>query len=259
MKMIKNIKFLLPIKNNKIDFEFMECIISELEEERISELEAYLKVTGLSNYELTNDEENAIRDITNKEWKLYNLEQLYGKSTRGKRLKSMDRIPGNIPFVTAGEACEGISGFIGNQVEIFHKNTVTIDMFGSAKFRNYDYGGDDHVAVVHTEELSKNEAIFVTTAIHKTSHNGQFNYGNNFYAKDADNLWIMLPVENGNIDYRFMNTFISAIHKLVIKDVVLYKDRKIECTKRIIRNNDNDTQLLVAEDNDEYKMNNKEE
>ncbi|WP_234886081.1 hypothetical protein [Glaesserella parasuis] len=60
-----------------------------------------------------------------------------------------------MPFVTAGEAETGVSAFIGNQVEIFKANTTTIDMFGSAKYRNYDYGGDDHIAVVHTENLNK--------------------------------------------------------------------------------------------------------
>ena len=121
------------------------------------------------------------------------MKSLFGKSTRGKRLKSSDRIPGPLPFVTAGEADEGISDFIGNPVHIFSKNTTTIDMFGSAKYRCYDYGGDDHIAVVHTENLSENAAIFVTSAIHKSSHNGQFSYGRNFYAKDADELSIKLP------------------------------------------------------------------
>lgn len=40
---------------------------------------------------------------------------------RGKRLKSADRIDGNLPFVTAGETNEGISAFIGNDVDIFIK------------------------------------------------------------------------------------------------------------------------------------------
>lgn len=59
---------------------------------------------------------------------------------------------------------------------------------------------------------------FVTTAIHKSSHNGQFDYGHNFYAKDADALYISLPVnEAGNPDYDKMAIIISAIHKLVNK------------------------------------------
>ena len=48
--------------------------------------------------------------------------ELFGKSTRGKRLKSADRIEGTLPFVTAGEADEGVSAFIGNDVEVFRKN-----------------------------------------------------------------------------------------------------------------------------------------
>lgn len=107
-------------------------------------------------------------------------------------------------------------------------------MFGSAKYRNYEYGGDDHIAVVHTDKLSKYASIFITSSIHKTSYNGQFNYGRNFYAKDADELNIMLPVKDGNPDFQLMETLISAIHKLVIKDVVLYVERKTETTKSIV-------------------------
>lgn len=234
-KTFLNTKVSLPIsKNNKIDFDFMESFIAELEAERIAELEAYLSVTGLNDYTLTPQEQKALDDFENLEWKTFNLEKLFGKSTRGKRLKSADRIPGNLPFVTAGETDEGISAFIGNNVTIFSENTTTIDMFGSAKYRNYRYGGDDHIAVVHTEDLSKFASIFVTTSIHKSSHTGKFDYGRNFYAKDADELYITLPVKDLQPDYTTMSTFISAIQKLVIKDVVLYADRKIAATKNVI-------------------------
>lgn len=176
----------------------------------------------------------AIKEYSSLEWKTYNLETLFGKSTRGKRLKGEDRVPGKLPFVTAGEVDEGISAFIGNKVEIFESNTTTIDMFGSAKYRNYRYGADDHVAVVHTELLPMKAAIFVTSAIHKAAHTGEFNYGHNFYAKDADVLNIKLPAKGDEPDYGFMSNYISAIQKLVIRDVVLYADLKIEATKRAI-------------------------
>lgn len=223
----------LPIKNGKIDFDFMEFFIAGLEACCITELEAYLTVTGLKDTRLTLEEEQALADFDNLEWGTFNLESLYGKSTRGKRLKSADRIPGNLPFVTAGEACEGISDFIGNDVHVFAKNTTTIDMFGSAKYRNYEYGGDDHVAVVHTENLPMKAAVFVTAAIHKSSHKGQFDYGRNFYAKDADSLDIVLPVKNGQPDYGKMEIIISAIHKIVVKDVVSYAAIKIKAAEGV--------------------------
>ena len=230
----RNLKVKLPVKNGKIDFDFMESFIAELEAERVAELSAYLKISGLDDYVLNDEEKYALDNYDKLEWGTFNLEKLFGKSTRGKRLKSSDRIPGNLPFVTAGEADEGVSDFIGNNVYVFSKNTTTIDMFGSAKYRNYEYGGDDHIAVVHTEKLPMDAAIFVTSSIHKTSHNGQFDYGKNFYAKDADALDIKLPIMNGKPDYHKMQIIISAIRKMVIKDVVQFSEKKIDATKQVI-------------------------
>ena len=46
---------------------------------------------------------------------------------------------------------------------------------------------------------------------------------------------MMLPVDNDNIvDYKFMKNLISAVEKLIIKDVVLYSERKIKETKKVI-------------------------
>lgn len=146
------------------------------------------------------------------EWQEFNLEELFGKSTRGRRLKSSDRIKGKLPFVTAGEANMGISAYIGNDVTIFSKNTITIDMFGSAKYRNYSYGADDHVAVVSTSDLPESAVLFITSAIHKSANAGQFDYSRNFYASDADELTIQLPVNDEKmlaIDY--MEQFIGTL------------------------------------------------
>lgn len=232
----------LPIKNNGIDISFIDKFISELEAERLAELKAerlaelkaYLSITGLKDYKLNDEDKLVLGDYSNLKWNVYNLENLFGKSTRGRRLKSADRIPGTLPFVTAGEANEGISDFIGNNVTVFSANTTTIDMFGSAKYRNYMYGGDDHIAVVHTEKLPKMASIFITSAIHKSAHSGKFDYSNNFYASDADELNISLPTKEGKPDFEVMGKIISAVHKLVIKDVVLYADKRIEATKEII-------------------------
>ena len=241
--MRKTVIFLPICDDGSIDFDFMESFIAELEAERVAELEAervaelsaYLTVSGLDNYELSSEEENALKNYQFLKWDTYNLEKLFGKSTRGKRLKGDDRIAGTLPFVTAGEASEGISAYISNDVEVFEKNTTTIDMFGSAKYRNYKYGADDHVAVVHTEAVPMKAAIFVTSACHKAAHTGKFDYGHNFYAKDADALDIQLPTKDGKPDYDTMAALISAVQKLVIKDVVLYADRKIEKAKTIAK------------------------
>ena len=252
---MRNTVILLPTKDNAIDFAFMESFIVELEAERIVALSEYLTASGLDNYVLSKEEENALEAYSTYDWGTFNLKALYGKSTRGKRLKSEDRIPGMLPFVTAGEAEEGVSAFIGNDVEVFEKNTTTIDMFGSAKYRNYRYGGDDHVAIIHTEKVPMKAAIFVTSACHKAAHTGKFDYGHNFYAKDADALDIMLPTKDGKPDYQAMELLISAIQKLVIKDTVLYTESKISAAKGVVHERGNDLKTLTVSDFSEEEFN----
>ena len=53
---VKNKHIQLPQKRGEIDFDFMESFIAELEAERVAELSAYLTVSGLDNYELSNNE-----------------------------------------------------------------------------------------------------------------------------------------------------------------------------------------------------------
>ncbi|EAM2004065.1 phosphoribosylglycinamide formyltransferase [Salmonella enterica subsp. enterica serovar Give] len=241
--------------------------IEELEAAHIEELEAYLLVSGLADsrtrgladsrtrgladsrtrgladsrtrglisHELTPQEYDAVNllNSNNFVWGAYNLKELFGPTIRGKRLKNADRLPGDLPFVTAGEVNEGVSAFIRNDVVVFPANTTTIDMFGSAKYRNYEYGADDHVAVVHTDKCAKNAAIFITTSIHKSSYTGKFNYGRNFYAKDADELMISLPSKGNKPDYFFMEILNTAVHKLVIKDIVRYADKKLAAYRQV--------------------------
>lgn len=239
---IKDLEISLPQSNGKIDFSFMEIFIAELKALRVTELKAlrvtelhaYLQATGLSNYTLSDDEQAALKAIKTAKWQIFNVEDLFGKATRGKRLKSADRISGSLPFVTAGEADTGISAFIGNDVERFKPNTVTIDMFGSAKYRNYEYGADDHIAVVHTDHLPKHTVLFLTSAMHKVANAGQFSYARNFYAKDADALNIELPLKDGKPDWVLMANYLQAIEKLVIKDVVDWADKEIATTESVI-------------------------
>ena len=65
MQIYREMKIHLPIQNGEIDFAFMENFIAELEAERIAELEAYLRVTGLSDYILTEEERAVLEAFRN--------------------------------------------------------------------------------------------------------------------------------------------------------------------------------------------------
>lgn len=210
-------------EDGELAFDFMEASVALIEGDGVEALHAFLQEAGLSDCTPTRAEEMAIERLGKVQWGQFNLLELFGHATRGKRLRGADRIPGALPFITAGEADMGISAYISNPVRVFPANTVTIDMFGSTKYRDFTYGADDHVAVVHTEGLPPLAALFVTAAIHKVAHAGQFSYSRNFYAKDADALVISLPCnEKGEPDYDYMEALMGGLQKRSARQLEKY-------------------------------------
>lgn len=242
----KECRLRLPVKNNKIDFDFMESFIAELEAVRVAELEteraaelsAYLTVSGLDDYELSNDEMTIIERYKKQQIPFSEFEfiKIFNNIKQGRRLKKDDQLPGNIPFVMSGTTNTGVVGYISNPVAQFPKNSITIDIFGNSFFRNYDFGaGDDTGVYWNTEiEYSKTCMLFFAAAMERALR-GKYSYGKKLRSSQSVHFKMQLPTKDGKPDYDTMATLISAVQKLVIKDVVLYADRKIETTKAITK------------------------
>ena len=242
---VKNKPIMLPVKNEKIDFKFMDDFIAELEAERVAELEAervaeleaYLSVTGLKDTQLTADELSAVNDLISKniEFKPFCYDVIFDKIVQGRRLKKDDQIAGDIPFVMAGVTNTGVVGYISNPVASFPKNSITIDIFGNAFYRNYDFGAGDDTGVYWSEksDYSKEIMLFLTCSMGKSIEN-KFSYGKKLRSSQSFKFKMQLPVKNEQPDYELMSTLISAIQKLVIADVVKFSDEKIKATKQVV-------------------------
>ena len=250
-KVAKNCILSLPITpENKIDFDFMEAFIRELEEERIRELEeerirelaAYLKVSGFDNYKLSKCESEALAHFNELKWKEFSYSEIFNHIKQGRRLKKGDQKPGKIPFVMAGTTNTGIVGYISNPIATFPKNSITIDIFGNTFYRNYDFGAGDDTGVYWNDDknYSSEQMLYFSSCMEK-SIRGKFSFGKKLRSSQSFNFRIFLPVTpDGSPDYTFMETFISAVQKLVIKDVVLYADKKIAATKQAVHKNPSD-------------------
>lgn len=258
-KVAKNCILSLPITpENKIDFDFMEAFIRELEEERIRELAAYLKVSGFDNYELSKCESEALAHFNELKWKEFSYSEIFNHIKQGRRLKKEDQKPGKIPFVMAGTTNTGIVGYISNPIATFPKNSITIDIFGNTFYRNYDFGAGDDTGVYWNDDknYSSEQMLYFSSCMEK-SIRGKFSFGKKLRSSQSFNFRIFLPVNSDDSpDYAFMETFISAVQKLVIKDVVLYADKKIAATKKAVHKNPSDYKtsegfgaLKVAEHN----------
>lgn len=234
---LKNTKIQLPTQNGELALDFMENFVAELEVRRTAELEAYLSAAGLKDCTLTAAEQNALADLEQGRvvFAPFTFDSIFNQIHQGRRLKKDDQQAGSIPFVMAGVTNTGVVGYIANPVARFPKNAITLDIFGNAFYRSYDFGaGDDTGVYWHDkQDFSKEIMLFLTAAMQK-SVMGKFSYGKKLRSSQSLKIQMRLPEKDGQPDYVYMQTLLSAVQKIVIKDVVQYADRKIAATKTVI-------------------------
>lgn len=230
----------LPLdKTGKINFSFMEKFIAELEAQRIAELEAYLSVTGLKNYELTEEERQALEEYDSLEFEEYKVVDIFTVKNTGNIL-SRDITPnsGTIPYLCASTDNNAISSYISYD-EKYKNNGHCVFIGGKTFVVTYQeqdfFSNDSHNLALHLKDedkRSKLNYLYLAVCINK-SLGHKYSWGNSISNKKIQKDMIALP-NTQEFNYKKMELLISAIQKLVIKDVVLYADRKINATKAII-------------------------
>ncbi len=247
---IKNDSIKLPITSSgEIDFDFMESFISELKEERMRKLAAYLQATGLKDYELTTAEQQALNAFEHLEWGEYKIGDLFEKLNlsfnKSKFNKNTDisKSPNaefSLPLVNAKDGNNGIMYY--GRPEDFESAKMTIDIIndGAISAGNV-YSQPQETGVLYNAYLIKpkfyistNLLHFFTVAIRK-SIKMKFSYELKATWERVKKETIYLPTNNGTPDYAAMETFISAVQKLVIKDVVQYADKRIAATAKLVK------------------------
>jgi hypothetical protein len=236
-------KIQLPIKNGQMDFDFMESFIAELEAERIAELEAYLLATGLKDYTLTAEERKALDDFENGiiEWAIFKIEDLFEKLNLKNHNMLFDKLQDtsptktdefNLPLVNAKFGDNGIM-FYGREKD-FDSAEMTIDIIsngaiatGTVYAQPYKTGvlWDAYLLRPKVVDISKQKLLYLTASLEK-SIKMKFGWDNKAVWSKVQYELISLPVQNQQPDYSSMENLISAIQKLVIKEVVFYADSK---------------------------------
>ncbi len=240
---LKELSLCLPYKmeglKKVIDFSFIKKYIKALE--------AYLTVTNLRDYHLTKNDEKVLDKFAKlsdtksrvEESEVFRLSPvtmltLFPNIHQGRRLKKDDQINGDLPFVMAGTTNTGVVRNIGNDVRVFPKHSLTIDIFGNTFYRGYEFGAGDDTGVFWNDKMKDSKALlYLKTVIEKTLV-GKYDFGSKLRASQTHNFQFDVPQINNQIDYRFMSDFIRAVEKLVIKDLVIWADKKIAATKEVV-------------------------
>lgn len=239
----ENFSIALPTKNGEIDFVFMDKFIAELEAWYQAKLEAYLEVTGLKNYELTNDELRVLKDFEEGKievwdfliWKLFHVNHYWKQRSQNdlqrewtpKYFFVMQNEDNNWVVEKVPEQRWNDFNLIPwNSISAFtHLNKVYYqeEPFYSKQWSN--------VYTLRSEFLDKQNAKFIISVINKRIW--EIWYGKNTASRLAT-YKIQLPIKNNQLDFEFMRIFISAVEKLVIKDVVMYNKERLKATENVI-------------------------
>lgn len=259
----------LPItQSNEIDFVFIESRIREMEESRIREMEAYLKVAGFEDCELTEEEQEALTTIKSKRLKEYTIGTLYDKKELKNRPfdKRTDtrQTPDdtyNLPLVNAKNGDNGIM-FYGHK-DKFDSIEMSIDIVQNGAIATGNvYPQPQRTGVLWDAYLIKSigysdtreSLIYVSAAIEKCIKK-KFSYECKATWNRVCHERIWLPVTStGSIDYKFMETYIRAIEKLTIQRVLDWRAKEIATAQIVVNDDKNVTPLQPRYNSKQYEL-----
>lgn len=239
----KNIIVELPITDdNKLDFEVMKEIVGMMEETRIRKLYMYLKTQDLIECKLSDEEMIALRNFKNIKWRKYRMGDLFEELHTNKLPYKARELPGEatgkyvLPCLTSSFKNQGLNYYAPRAEATILKNVITIPK-NSDVYRAYYQSRDftvlsDAYAIKWKDakkEISSNQYLFMVMCINKVTNLPIYSYKNKLGGWNiVKNKYIMLPEVNGKIDFKYMDNFVSAMKKLMIRDVVQYTNRKIK-------------------------------
>ncbi len=227
---IKNDSVSLPVTaSGKINFTFMDSFIRELA--------AYLKVSGLADSKLSASERKALDRFVAIDWGEFRYDEIFNHIEQGRRLKKDDQIPGDIPFVMSGITNTGVVNHVSNPVASFPANSLTVDIFGDVFYRDFAYGLGDDAGAYWNDKVcySKDKMLFFAASMTR-SLLGKFSYGHKLRSSKSLGFKMLLPaLASGLPDYGYMETFMRAVQKLVVKDVADFAAKRILATEKCVK------------------------
>lgn len=118
----------------------------------------------------------------------------------------------------------------GRPTILIHSNNQNIVYLETPFYLKDGHGA---TSVLQSEKLNRYIAFYLMVATKKVIEK-RFNYNAKATKIGLKETAILLPTQNNQIDYSFMSDFIRVVEKLVIKDLVIWADKKIAATKEVV-------------------------
>ena len=262
-KILKSMKIILPVVKHSaadyeytiddIDYEYMQERIKEIECDRIRMLDAYLAASDLDDYELTDEDKTILTE--DKPMRDFVVGEVFEKLKspfhgHQKKQESVSRVRTeeySLPLINCKLGNNGIM-YYGRPGDFTSHERVLGVIYNGPPTEGQTYyhekAGvftDAYLIGLKDQEIASREiGLYLTTALNKSIHNEtrrRYSRGNKATWEgkvEADP--IVLPVKlDGDIDFDYMERYIRAIEKLVIADVVKYKNKVKSIVKQNVR------------------------
>lgn len=175
------------------------------------------------------------RDLINKEWKEFDLKNVFTEIQRGRRLRKADHKEGLQPYVSSTGINNGIDGYVGNKekVRIF-KNCLTLansGSVGSCFYQSFTFVASDHVTKLENKEFDKYTNLFIANIVSRLGSKYSFNREIN--DKRIKREKILLPTNSkGEPDYEFMEQYMRHKEQDKIKEYQNFIQNRLNQIKK---------------------------
>lgn len=174
--------------------------------------------------------------IDTSSWKKFKISDLFTSETGDVDLQQRDVNGKGIPLVSSGESNTGIIGNTDRPAKIISEKTITIDMFGSVWYRDFPYKMVTHsrvFALIPKKPINREVGLYLASTLKKLTT--EFSYNNMCNWNKVKDMELLLPAQTEDVpDWDLMERYVRAIEKLVIKDVVNFKDTFLAKTKEAV-------------------------
>ena len=259
---ISNMDISLPVIKNSnpdheytiddINWQYMRDCITEQERDRITELDAYLQATGLNDCELTEEDKKVLsKKVNTKEFVMHDVfEKLKAPyKGSGKKQDNVSKIQTkeyNLPLINCKYNNNGIMYYGRKSDYTYYENVLSVIYNGppteGQTYYQEEIGvyTDAYLIALKNKDIKVNREIglYLTAIVNASIHNEKqrkYSRGNKAtWEGKVENDKIILPItSDGAPDFDYMERYIRAVEKVVIADVVKYKDKVIGTTKKV--------------------------
>lgn len=242
----------------KIDFDFMEDFVRELEELRLRELKAYLLATGLNDYQLSQVDHSALRGFKNIRWQEFRVGDLFDRISTVKLTYKAKELPQQpigdytLPCLTSSFMNQGLNYYAPRKGATILKNVISIPS-NSDVYRAYYQSRDFTVLsdayaiqwIYDTTEITSKQYLFMVACINKVTDLPIYSYKNKLGGWNVvKDKYISLPATaDGQPGLAIMEELVTAMQKIAITDVAKYTEQQLNAAHHIVETT-NEAQMI---------------